>query len=174
MFQLLALWTLVQKLYQRARCVKCLDDHGTTACTHNKDRDGPPTCVLCKSAGHTANYLGCPRASKRKSIYKLINNTKAPPPIQTTPRRVPPCSITASLSYAKPTTDSRKDPLTNNAPKNTFTEDIKALMSMISIIDIGEIALLTKKFKDAANPMAKILLLTEHASLVKAFKNNKT
>ncbi|GBP19283.1 hypothetical protein EVAR_79883_1 [Eumeta japonica] len=36
-----------------------------TQCTHNKDTDGPPACVLCKQKGHTANYLGCPRAPKR-------------------------------------------------------------------------------------------------------------
>ncbi|GBP68450.1 hypothetical protein EVAR_56712_1 [Eumeta japonica] len=28
------------------RCVKCLGDHGTTACTCNKDTDGPPACAL--------------------------------------------------------------------------------------------------------------------------------
>ncbi|GBP02286.1 hypothetical protein EVAR_85392_1 [Eumeta japonica] len=46
------------------RCVKCLGDHGTAQCTRNKDTDGPPACVLCKQKGHTANYLGCPRAPK--------------------------------------------------------------------------------------------------------------
>ncbi|GBP25702.1 Nucleic-acid-binding protein from transposon X-element [Eumeta japonica] len=50
--------------YHSARCVKCLGDHGTAQCTRNKDTDGPPACVLCKQKGHTANYLGCPRAPK--------------------------------------------------------------------------------------------------------------
>ncbi|GBP67923.1 Nucleic-acid-binding protein from transposon X-element [Eumeta japonica] len=51
--------------FHSARCVKCLGDHGTAQCTRNKDTDGPPACVLCKQKGHTANYLGCPRAPKR-------------------------------------------------------------------------------------------------------------
>ncbi|GBP02271.1 hypothetical protein EVAR_85384_1 [Eumeta japonica] len=50
--------------YHSARCVKCLGDHGTAQCTRNKDTDGPPACVLCKQKGHTANYLGCPRAPR--------------------------------------------------------------------------------------------------------------
>ncbi|GBP21788.1 hypothetical protein EVAR_10967_1 [Eumeta japonica] len=56
--------------FQLARCVKCLGDHGTAACTRNKDTDGPPACVLCKSSGHTANYLSCSRAPKRKITQK--------------------------------------------------------------------------------------------------------
>ncbi|GBP95544.1 hypothetical protein EVAR_100359_1 [Eumeta japonica] len=32
--------------YQRARCVKCLGDHDTTACTRNKDTNRAPACVL--------------------------------------------------------------------------------------------------------------------------------
>ncbi|GBP69392.1 hypothetical protein EVAR_54811_1 [Eumeta japonica] len=35
--------------YQRVRCVKCLGDHGTTACTRNKDTDGPPAYVKVPS-----------------------------------------------------------------------------------------------------------------------------
>ncbi|GBP64562.1 hypothetical protein EVAR_89608_1 [Eumeta japonica] len=56
--------------FQRARCVKCLGDHGTAA-TRNKDTDGPPACVLYKSSGHTANYLGCPRAPEEHNKIKL-------------------------------------------------------------------------------------------------------
>ncbi|GBP59385.1 Nucleic-acid-binding protein from transposon X-element [Eumeta japonica] len=51
--------------FNPARCVKCLGNHDTAQCTRNKDTDGPPVCVLCKQKGHTANYLGCPRATKR-------------------------------------------------------------------------------------------------------------
>ncbi|GBP62760.1 hypothetical protein EVAR_51712_1 [Eumeta japonica] len=40
-----------------ARCVKCLRDYGTAACTPNRETDGPPACVRCKSSGHTVNYL---------------------------------------------------------------------------------------------------------------------
>ncbi|GBO99755.1 Nucleic-acid-binding protein from transposon X-element [Eumeta japonica] len=50
--------------FRKARCVKCLGDHDTAACTRNKETDGPPACALCNTSGHTANYLGCPRAPK--------------------------------------------------------------------------------------------------------------
>ncbi|GBP81418.1 hypothetical protein EVAR_59420_1 [Eumeta japonica] len=85
--------------YQRARCVKCLGDHGTTACTHNKDTDGPSACVFCKSAGRTANNLGYPRPPKRKSIYKLINNKKVPPPVLTALRRAPARGLGQFISH---------------------------------------------------------------------------
>ncbi|GBP94492.1 hypothetical protein EVAR_65852_1 [Eumeta japonica] len=48
----------------------CLGDHGTVACTRDKDADGPPACALCNTSGHTANYLGSPRAPKK---YPLPN-----------------------------------------------------------------------------------------------------
>ncbi|GBP31284.1 hypothetical protein EVAR_31409_1 [Eumeta japonica] len=70
-----------ENYFQRARCVKCLGDHGTAASTRNKDTDGPPAGVLCKSSGHTANYLGCPLSSKRK-INTINNNNINPPPIR--------------------------------------------------------------------------------------------
>ncbi|GBP33431.1 hypothetical protein EVAR_6779_1 [Eumeta japonica] len=60
----------------------------------------------------------------------------------------------------------RKDPLNNSASNDTSNEDTKVLLSMISIIDIGEIALLTKKIKTAGNPVEKIIVLGECASLV--------
>ncbi|GBP43761.1 hypothetical protein EVAR_28936_1 [Eumeta japonica] len=157
----------------RARCVKCLGDHGTKAFTRNKVTDGPPACVFCKSAGHTANYLGCSRAPKRQSTHKVSNNKKAAPPVQIAPCRATARAVTGNLSYAKATARFCKNPSTNSAPKNSSTEDIKALMSMISVIDIGEIALLAKKSKAAANPVEKILLIAEHAPLVEAIKNNK-
>ncbi|GBP75772.1 hypothetical protein EVAR_60085_1 [Eumeta japonica] len=47
--------------------------------------DGPTACVLCKSSGHTANYLGFPRAPKRKTNRKVTNNKKAPRSLR--PRR---------------------------------------------------------------------------------------
>ncbi|GBP07918.1 Nucleic-acid-binding protein from transposon X-element [Eumeta japonica] len=152
--------------FQRARCLKCLGDHGTAACTRNKDTDGPPACVLCKSSGHTANYLGCPRAPKRKILQ---NNKIPPPPTQAAPRRGPARAVTRNISYTKATAGPRKDPptKTNTAP----SENIKALMSVISIIDIGEVVLLANKFKAAANPVEKKLILAEHA--VEAIKNNK-
>ncbi|GBP95099.1 Nucleic-acid-binding protein from transposon X-element [Eumeta japonica] len=156
--------------FQRARCVKCLGDHGTAACTRNKDTDGPPACVLCKSSGHTANYLGCPRAPKRITPLK---NKIPPPPAQAAPRRAPARAVTHKLSYAKATAGPRTDPPPQTKTNLTPSENIKALMSVISIIDIGEVVLLANKFKTAANPVEKILILAEHAPLVEAIKNNK-
>ncbi|GBP00713.1 hypothetical protein EVAR_76955_1 [Eumeta japonica] len=80
--------------FQRARCVKCLGDHGTAACTRNKDTDGPPACVLCKSSGHTANYLGCPRAPKRITPLKI----KSPPLSRAASSAAR--AVTHKLSYA--------------------------------------------------------------------------
>ncbi|GBP13521.1 hypothetical protein EVAR_6875_1 [Eumeta japonica] len=114
------------------RIKACLGDHGTAVCTRNKDTDGPPACVLYKSSGHTANYLGCPRAPKRKNLH---NNKTSPPPAQAAPRRAPARAVTQNLSYAKATASPRKDPPTNSAPSTSSAENIKTLMSMISIID---------------------------------------
>ncbi|GBP54960.1 hypothetical protein EVAR_50404_1 [Eumeta japonica] len=130
-----------QALRERAHYVKCLGDHGTAACTRNKDTDGSPACVLCKLSAAL--------------------------------RRAPARAVRQNLSYAKATAGPRKDPPTNSAPSTSPSEDIKALMLVISIVDIGEIVLLANKFKAAANPVEKILILAEHAPLVEAIKNNK-
>ncbi|GBO99771.1 Nucleic-acid-binding protein from transposon X-element [Eumeta japonica] len=145
--------------YHSARCVKCLGDHGTAQCTRNKDTDGPPACVLCKQKGHTANYLGCPRAPKRP-----------PPPEKAVPRRAPARAVSATFSYARAAAGPRNAP---PAAKNiaTSADDLSQLMSIITIIDTNELAILAKKFRSAANPTEKLLCLVEHASLVEAIKN---
>ncbi|GBP58708.1 Nucleic-acid-binding protein from transposon X-element [Eumeta japonica] len=84
--------------FHSARCVKCLGDHGTAQCTRNKDTDGPPACVLCKQKGHTANYLGCPRAPKR-----------APSPEKAAPAR----AVSSTLSYY----EQRPDRVTPRPPR---------------------------------------------------------
>ncbi|KAJ8703924.1 hypothetical protein PYW07_013218 [Mythimna separata] len=61
------------------RCVKCLGDHGTSACPRPKDRNAcsePPSCVNCGQAGHPANYRGCPKAPKTSSP-KLVKRASA-------------------------------------------------------------------------------------------------
>ncbi|GBP37599.1 Nucleic-acid-binding protein from transposon X-element [Eumeta japonica] len=145
--------------FHSARCVKCLGDHGTAQCTRNKDTDGPPACVLCKQKGHTANYLGCPRAPKR-----------APPPEKAAPRRAPARAVSSTLSYARAAAGPRNAP---PAAKNTSTsaDDLSQLMSVITVIDTSELAILAKKFRTAANPTEKLICLIEHASLVEAIKN---
>ncbi|GBP09534.1 hypothetical protein EVAR_76547_1 [Eumeta japonica] len=78
-------------------------------------------------------------------------------------------TVKQNLSYAKATTGPRKAPSTRLTALRA-AENIKALMSMISIIDIGKIVLLANKFKAVANPVKKILILIEHAPLVEAIK----
>ncbi|GBP25798.1 hypothetical protein EVAR_94817_1 [Eumeta japonica] len=79
----------------------CLGDHGTVTRKRNKKTDGPPACVLCKTSGHTAYYLGCPGAPKRKIIIPKNNNNKnSPPPAQTAPRRASAHAVTENVSYA--------------------------------------------------------------------------
>ncbi|GBP92680.1 hypothetical protein EVAR_81858_1 [Eumeta japonica] len=145
--------------FHSARCVKCLGDHGTAQCTRNKDTDGPPACVLCKQKGHTANYLGCPRAPKRP-----------PPPEKAVPRRAPARAVSAAFSYARAAAGPRNAPA---AAKNSATsaDDLSQLMSIITVIDTSELMILAKKFRAAANPTEKLLCLVEHASLVEAIKN---
>ncbi|KAJ8731152.1 hypothetical protein PYW07_004316 [Mythimna separata] len=61
------------------RCVKCLGDHGTSACPRPKDRNAcsePPSCVNCGQAGHPANCRGCPKAPKTSSP-KLVKRASA-------------------------------------------------------------------------------------------------
>ncbi|GBP73696.1 hypothetical protein EVAR_51609_1 [Eumeta japonica] len=154
--------------FQRARCVKCLGDNGNRYLRRAPatKTDGPPACVLCKSSSHTANYLDCLRAPKRKIIIPKNNsNKKASPRAQTAQSRT---SARGRGKYVIRESDGGSTPK-NNVPSDTSTEDIKVLLSMIFIIDIGEIALLAKKFKAAANPVKKILLLAEHAPLVEVF-----
>ncbi|GBP33597.1 hypothetical protein EVAR_32095_1 [Eumeta japonica] len=98
----------------------------------------------------------------------MIKKT-APHPFR--PGRVSAPVITANMSYAKVTAGPRKDPSKNKAPIDMSTEDIKVLLSMISIIDNGEVALLVKKFK--AEKKNKSSLSSEHAPLVEAIKSNK-
>ncbi|GBP07603.1 Nucleic-acid-binding protein from transposon X-element [Eumeta japonica] len=119
--------------FHSARCVKCLGDHGTAQCTRNKDTDGPPACVLCKQKGHTANYLGCPRAPKR-----------APPPEKAAPRRAPARAVLSTLTYARAAAGPRNAP---PAAKNNSTsaDDLSQLMSVITVIATGELAILAKK-----------------------------
>ncbi|GBP52319.1 hypothetical protein EVAR_38465_1 [Eumeta japonica] len=146
---------------KRARYIKCLGDHGTAACTHNKDTDRLPACVLCKSSDYTANYLGCPRAPKRKIIPE--NNKKSPP-------AVPKARARDFRKYfiRQNEGEPRKDP-PKIVSNDTSTEDIKVLLSVITSV-IGELARFAKKFKGAVNPVEKIIFLAEHASFVEAFK----
>ncbi|GBP14346.1 hypothetical protein EVAR_92345_1 [Eumeta japonica] len=64
-----------------------------------------------------------------------------------------------------PTPDSAKQHCCIDTQQSQ-TGDIKVLLSVITSLDIGKLALLVKKFKAAANPVEKIVVLVEHTSLV--------
>lgn len=94
--------------FARPRCVKCLGDHATRACT--KSKDTPPSCVLCRQTGHTANFGGCPMAPKKRRIVRpettnktkgpvaIVNNSRNFPAISTAPQKgryLPPSAVVA-------------------------------------------------------------------------------
>ncbi|GBP88720.1 Probable RNA-directed DNA polymerase from transposon BS [Eumeta japonica] len=103
--------------FRKARCVKCLGDHGTAACTRNKETDGAPACVLCNTSGHTANYLGYPRAPKNTRFIPNRNNrdNNSSPNNKTVPCRTPARAVSKNITYANVTAGRRKDP-----PKSSF------------------------------------------------------
>ncbi|GBP41448.1 hypothetical protein EVAR_36204_1 [Eumeta japonica] len=72
----------------------------------------------------------------------------------------------------KMTAGPSKDP-PKNVPNDTYTEDIIVLFSVIISIDISELGFHAKKFKAAANPVEKIIVLAKHPSLVESINNNK-
>ncbi|GBP86482.1 hypothetical protein EVAR_53834_1 [Eumeta japonica] len=75
---------------------------------------------------------------KEREFHVVLRGLPKELPIEeTAPHRAPARAATDNLSYMKATAESRKDPPTNNAPITSSTEDIKAPMSMIFIIDIG-------------------------------------
>ncbi|GBP12561.1 Nucleic-acid-binding protein from transposon X-element [Eumeta japonica] len=158
--------------FRKARCVKCLGDHGTAACTRNKETDGPPASVLCNTSGHTANYLGCPRASKKYPTPNRNNrDNNSSPNDKAALRRAPARAVSKNTTYANITAGRRKDP--PKSKSDVSTDTLSQIMSVISIIDINELADLAKSFKAASNPVEKLLILAKHASLVETIKNNK-
>ncbi|KAI8427030.1 hypothetical protein MSG28_014671 [Choristoneura fumiferana] len=61
------------------RCVKCTGDHGTIECPRPKVTEEPPSCTLCGTVGHTANYRGCPKAPSRVRRPVAWRPTRVPP-----------------------------------------------------------------------------------------------
>ncbi|XP_028038458.1 cyclin-dependent kinase inhibitor 1C-like [Bombyx mandarina] len=87
-----------------ARCVKCLGDHATIDCSRVKEiATEPPSCVLCRKQGHTANYGGRPKAPRKRPA-------NAPPktvgPKTSAPRAPKPAFVSAPVptvsAWAKP------------------------------------------------------------------------
>lgn len=68
----------------KPRCVKCLGDHGTAACTRPRKSEvtegcEPPSCVLCGEHGHPANYRGCKCAPRTTGKVQQRSGTRAAP-----------------------------------------------------------------------------------------------
>ncbi|XP_028041063.1 alpha carbonic anhydrase 8-like [Bombyx mandarina] len=78
-------------------------DHATTDCRAWETATEPPSCVLCRKQGHTANYRGCPKAPRKRPA-------NAPPktagPKTSAPRAPKPAFVPAPVptvsAWAKP------------------------------------------------------------------------
>ncbi|GBP32011.1 hypothetical protein EVAR_21044_1 [Eumeta japonica] len=125
-------------------------------------------CVLCKTYGHMAKYLGWHLCTK--SILNQIAEKKNPArsgraALSTRARDL------RKFSYAKVTVGPRKDP-PKNVSNDTSTEDIKVLLSVMTSINTSMTRASRKKIQGRANPLEKIIVLAGHSSLVEAIKNN--
>ncbi|GBP63381.1 hypothetical protein EVAR_56492_1 [Eumeta japonica] len=90
------------------------------------------------------------------------------------PRRAPARAVSSTLSYACAAAGPRSVPPAGKQNQTSAADHLNQLMSIISIIDNNELAILAKKFRTAANPTEKLTCLIEHASLVEAIiKNSK-
>ncbi|GBP17298.1 hypothetical protein EVAR_17787_1 [Eumeta japonica] len=123
------------------------------------DTDGPPACVLCKQKGHTANYLGRPRAPRR-----------TPPVTKATLRQESASALSNTLSYVGVAEGAR-----SVSPAIKFNQLIISiqLMLIISVIDTIQLAILTRKYRAAANPTEKLISLIKYDSLEEAIINSK-
>ncbi|CAH2207501.1 jg25843 [Pararge aegeria aegeria] len=103
--------------FARPRCVKCLDDHGTSDCSR-RDRtvEEPPSCVLCRTQGHPANYRGCPKAP-RTTRRRGHSNGRRPAAARPQPEQVfVPAPVPATSAWNRPLYRA------NNAPLTTATQ----------------------------------------------------
>lgn len=94
------------------RCVKCLLPHSTNDC--KKPKGVPPSCVLCGQSGHTANWLGCPKAPKvrqRVERPKVSVKPKGPVVPQRNSRNFPELSAAPQKGrYLPPSADAAPRP----------------------------------------------------------------
>ncbi|GBP24638.1 hypothetical protein EVAR_15844_1 [Eumeta japonica] len=77
------------------------------------------------------------------------------------------------LCCARAAAGPRSVPATAKQNQTSTADDLKQIISVISIIDTNELAILTKKFRAATNSTEKLISLIEYASLVEAIINNK-
>ncbi|GBP11630.1 Nucleic-acid-binding protein from transposon X-element [Eumeta japonica] len=129
----------------------------------------PGQCHNYQSYGHSSrhcfNPARCVKCLGNHGTAQCTRNkdTDEPPPAEkAAPRRAPARAFSSTLSYARAAAGPRNVP---PAAKHnqTSADDLSHLMSIISIIDTNELAILAKKFCTAANPTEKLICLIEHA-----------
>ncbi|GBP76628.1 hypothetical protein EVAR_54589_1 [Eumeta japonica] len=102
-----------------------------------------------------SSYLGYPQAPKRKIIPKIMITIKKSSR-SLKPRQALACAVSANILYAKMTAGLYKDP-SKNVSKDTSTEDVTVLLSVITSINIGELTLLAKNSRLSRIPWKKLL-----------------
>lgn len=116
--------------HARPRCVKCLGDHGTPQCTRSRDTAaGPPSCVLCATEGHPANYRGCPKAPRSAKRGRPSRRGGRPEPQRALPnaQRAPQASefppLPAASQQAPPAASQQRPPAASQPPPPVIRRD---------------------------------------------------
>lgn len=187
--------------FAKPRCVKCLGDHGTSDCVRTKDTPEPPSCVLCGTEGHTANYRGCPKAPRstkgttrrppanpRGPQPKVKANARpfadfqpAPPPLVNAwaPRPSaaapppPPPSVPVRTETLPPTRAKAAAPSPSaSSPFTTLKEDLDFIQECTSFIDVSEIRVLAHKLRTAPTAIERLTAMVQHQGLLDAIKRS--
>ena len=177
----------------RPRCVKCLGDHGTADCPRKvPDPAVPPSCVLCETQGHPANYRGCPRAPRRRHPgqggrsgwgsrpYQTYTRAPAAP---SAPQVYIPAPAPTTNAWVKPPTAQKVNPrpVTAHAhvPSLVPTDpqqssDMGVIADLIELIDIDEIKVFADKLRQTNdNLKLRLKAIEDHAGLIKVIANYK-
>lgn len=169
--------------HARPRCVKCLGDHGTADCQRKDKSVGQPSCVLCQTEGHPANYRGCPKAPRkqRRGGKQAARKQAKTKPVQEKFVPAPAPAVNAWFKPAQPKPAAPAAPkasppvVASPAPKaptsSTPASGNKSLNSIISVIDtFGEVefTLCMKKLNDPN--YCRLTACSEHADLILAIR----
>lgn len=170
--------------YSRPRCVKCLGDHGTADCARTKSTVEPPSCVLCGTIGHTANYRGCPAAPRANN--KTVRSapprvpqttpqyTKATPKVTTVPQATPhnawdkplkSTSLGRQAPHSSPPLRPQaayRPPHLRAAPSGPPPAQSSPSLSTEDLIAFGE------KVRAIKDPILKLMFITDNKALYRA------
>ncbi|KAA5621919.1 hypothetical protein F3H11_32070, partial [Pseudomonas aeruginosa] len=173
--------------HARPRCVKCLGDHATALCTRDqKTATEPPSCVLCRTQGHPANYRGCPRAPKINRRVARQNRLRASGPdikasapsvSQAKPAFVP-APVPSVSAWAKPlpymntaTTPSsaiRPAPATRPSPATcppTASDNLALAIDFFQSINFERVNALGDAIRAASTAQHFIAVVQEYADV---------